>query len=74
MLFASGSVGSGEGRGGAPATREMDLLDPSRTVTRIDAIVLAGGSAFGLAAADGVMQYLAERGEGYVTASGPVPK
>jgi L-aminopeptidase/D-esterase-like protein len=73
MLFASGSVGSGEVRGGAPATREMDLLDPSRTVTRIDAIVLAGGSAFGLAAAGGVMQYLAERGEGYVTAAGPVP-
>jgi L-aminopeptidase/D-esterase-like protein len=73
MLFASGSIGSGEVRGGAPATREMDLLDPSRTVTRVDAIVLAGGSAFGLAAADGVMRYLAEHGQGYATAAGPVP-
>lgn len=73
MLFPAGSVGSGEVRGGAPATREMDLLDPTRTVARVDAIVLAGGSAFGLAAADGVMRYLAERGQGFATAGGPVP-
>src|SRR5450755_448411 len=73
MLFSSGSVGSGEVRGGAPATRETDLLEPSRTVERVDAIVLAGGSAFGLSAADGVMRYLAERGQGFATAGGPVP-
>jgi L-aminopeptidase/D-esterase-like protein len=73
MLFPSGSVASAEVRGGAPATRELDLLEASRTVTRIDALVFAGGSAFGLAAADGVMRYLAERGQGYVTAGGPVP-
>ena len=73
LLFPAGSVGSGEVRGGAPATRETDLLDPSRTVARVDAIVLAGGSAFGLAAADGVMRYLAERGQGFATAGGPVP-
>ena len=73
ILFPSGSVGSAEVRGGAPATREVDLLDPSRTVTRVDAIVLAGGSAFGLAAADGVMRYLAEQGQGYATAAGIVP-
>jgi L-aminopeptidase/D-esterase-like protein len=73
LLFPSGSVGSCEVRGGAPATRETDLLDPSRTVARVDAIVLAGGSAFGLAAADGVMRYLVERGQGFATAGGPVP-
>ncbi len=73
MLFASGTVGSAEVRGGAPATRETDLLDPSRPVARVDAIVLAGGSAFGLAAADGVMRYLAERGQGFATAAGAVP-
>jgi L-aminopeptidase/D-esterase-like protein len=73
MLFPSGSIGSAEVRGGAPATRETDLLDPSRTVARVDAVALAGGSAFGLAAADGVMRYLAERGQGYATAGGPVP-
>jgi L-aminopeptidase/D-esterase-like protein len=73
VLFPSGSVGSAEVRGGAPATRETDLLEPSRTVGRVDAVVLAGGSAFGLAAADGVMRYLAERGQGFPTAGGPVP-
>jgi L-aminopeptidase/D-esterase-like protein len=73
LLFPSGSVGSGEVRGGAPATRETDLLDPVRTVARVDAITFAGGSAFGLAAADGVMRYLAERGQGFATATGPVP-
>jgi L-aminopeptidase/D-esterase-like protein len=73
MLFPEGSVGSAEVRGGAPATRELDVLDPSRTVARVDAIVFAGGSAFGLAAAGGVMRYLAEHGRGFATAAGPVP-
>ncbi len=73
LLFPTGSVGSCEVRGGAPATRETDLLDPARTVTRVDAVVLAGGSAFGLAAADGVMRFLVERGHGFATAGGPVP-
>jgi len=73
MLLPPGAVGSGEVRGGAPATRETDLLEPSRTVARVDAIVLAGGSAFGLSAADGVMRFLAERGQGFATAGGPVP-
>jgi L-aminopeptidase/D-esterase-like protein len=73
VLFPSGSVGSADVRGGAPATREIDVLDPLRTVARIDAVVFAGGSAFGLAAADGVMRYLADRGQGYPTATGPVP-
>src|SRR5262249_48576550 len=73
MLLPSGSVGSAELRGGAPATRELDVLDPARTVASVDAVVLSGGSAFGLATASGVMRYLAERGQGYPTAGGPVP-
>ena len=69
----SGTVGSGEVRGGAPATRETALLEPTRLVGRVDAVVLAGGSAFGLAAADSVVRFLAERGQGFPTAAGPVP-
>jgi L-aminopeptidase/D-esterase-like protein len=72
-LFPEGTVASGEVRGGAPATREFALLEPHRTVERLDAVVLAGGSAFGLAAADGVMAWCEERGVGYPTAGGPVP-
>jgi L-aminopeptidase/D-esterase-like protein len=73
VLLPAGSVGSAEVRGGAPATRELDVLDPARTVARVDAVVFSGGSAFGLAAAQGVMRYLAERGQGFPTAGGPVP-
>lgn len=68
-----GTVGSGEVRGGAPATREFALLDPTRLVDRVDAVVLSGGSAFGLSTADGVMTLLRERGTGYPTPAGPVP-
>jgi L-aminopeptidase/D-esterase-like protein len=73
VLFPEGTIASGEIRGGAPATREFALLDPNRTVNRIDAAVLTGGSAFGLAAADGVMRFCEERGMGFPTAGGPVP-
>jgi L-aminopeptidase/D-esterase-like protein len=73
VLLPAGSVGSAELRGGAPATREIDVLAPARTVARVDAVVFSGGSAFGLASAGGVMRYLAERGQGYPTAGGPVP-
>ncbi|MDF0531505.1 P1 family peptidase [Tsukamurella sp. 8F] len=73
VLFPDGTVGSGEIRGGAPASREFDLLSPERTVDRIDAAVLTGGSAFGLACADGVMQHLEEAGVGVPTVAGPVP-
>lgn len=73
VLVPPGTVGSGELRGGAPATRELALLEPTRTVEHIDAVVLAGGSAFGLAAADGVVDWLAEQGRGYPTRGGPVP-
>lgn len=68
-----GTVASGEVRGGAPATREFELLAPGRLVTRVDAVVLSGGSAFGLAAADGVMTELRSRGTGLATPLGPVP-
>jgi L-aminopeptidase/D-esterase-like protein len=73
IVTPAGTAGSGEVRGGAPATRELALLDPTRTVARVDAVVLTGGSAFGLAAADGVMRFLAERGQGFATAGGVVP-
>jgi L-aminopeptidase/D-esterase-like protein len=73
VLFPDGTVASGEVRGGAPGTREFALLAPERTVGRIDAVVLAGGSAFGLAACDGVVRWCEERGLGFPTAAGPVP-
>ncbi|MFC7486443.1 P1 family peptidase [Knoellia sp. CPCC 206453] len=60
-----GTVGGVDVRGGAPGTRETDLLDPLRLVDRVDAIVLAGGSAFGLASADGVMQEAYADGHGW---------
>jgi L-aminopeptidase/D-esterase-like protein len=62
-----------EVRGAAPGTRELDLLAPGRTVQRADAILLTGGSAFGLRAADGVMQALAAEGRGVPTPAIPVP-
>jgi L-aminopeptidase/D-esterase-like protein len=67
------TVASGEVRGGAPATRELALLDPARLVEHIDAVVFTGGSAFGLAAADGVMRALEAQGRGFPSAGGPVP-
>ena len=73
LLFPEGSVASGEVRGGAPGTREWELLDPTKMVQRIDAVVLAGGSAYGLAACDGVMAWCEERGRGFATAGGVVP-
>jgi L-aminopeptidase/D-esterase-like protein len=73
VVFPPDTVASCEIRGGAPATRETALLEPGRTVQHVDAIVLSGGSAFGLAAADGVMRALAERGRGFPTRAGPVP-
>ena len=73
VLCPEGTIGSCEIRGGAPATRETVLLEPGRTVERVDAVVLTGGSAFGLATADGVMAWLAERDRGFPTRGGPVP-
>lgn len=67
------TVASGEVRGGAPATREWALLDPTRLVDQVDAVVLSGGSAFGLAAGDGVARWLEGQGRGFPTPAGPVP-
>ena len=61
----AGAVGGVDVRGGAPGTVETDLLDPVNTVQAVNAVVLAGGSAFGLAARQGVVRYLEERGRGY---------
>jgi putative pantetheine hydrolase len=61
----TGAVAGVDVRGGAPGTRETDLLDPRNLVDRVNAVVLAGGSAFGLAAADGVVQSLYAAGLGW---------
>ena len=68
-----GCVASGDVRGGAPGTRETALLEPEKKVQQVQAVLLTGGSAFGLGAADGVMRYLAERGQGFPTPFGAVP-
>jgi L-aminopeptidase/D-esterase-like protein len=68
---STGAVAGVDVRGGGPGTRETDLLDPRANATAVHAIVLTGGSAFGLAAADGVMQSLFEAGVGYVVGLPP---
>ncbi|GGF34155.1 peptidase [Marmoricola endophyticus] len=67
------AVASYEARGGAPASRELELLDPLKSVRGPDAVVLSGGSAFGLAAADGVMSHYESLGRGVPTPGGRVP-
>jgi L-aminopeptidase/D-esterase-like protein len=73
ILCEAPSAAAVDVRGGAPGTRETDLLDPSCRVDRIDAVCLSGGSAFGLSAADGVMRWLRERGRGVAIADAVVP-
>jgi L-aminopeptidase/D-esterase-like protein len=73
VLTPPGTVGAVDVRGGAPGTRETDLLDPANSVRYVDAVLLAGGSAFGLAAADGVMRWLEERDRGVAMDGGVVP-
>ncbi len=73
LLFDGAATAGVSVRGGAPGTRETDLLDPIKTNERVDAIVLSGGSAFGLATADGVMRWLEERGIGRSVANVIVP-
>jgi L-aminopeptidase/D-esterase-like protein len=68
-----GAVAGVDVRGAAPGTRETDLLDPRNTVQRVHAIVLTGGSAFGLAAADGVLGWLEDRGRGFPVPGAVVP-
>ena len=73
VLCERGAIAGVDVRGAAPATRETDLLRPGSLVGRAHAILLTGGSAFGLAAATGVMRFLEERGAGFTTQAGPVP-
>jgi L-aminopeptidase/D-esterase-like protein len=73
ILAEGGAVGGVDVRGGAPGTRETDLLDPVNTVQKVHAVVLSGGSAFGLDAASGVVRYLEERGTGFKVGSITVP-
>jgi L-aminopeptidase/D-esterase-like protein len=73
ILFDAPAVAAVDVRGGGPGTRETDLLEPSRTVQTIDAIVLSGGSAFGLDAASGAQAYLREQGRGFAIGPALVP-
>jgi L-aminopeptidase/D-esterase-like protein len=73
IVFEEPATAAVDVRGGAPATRETDLLAPHRTVERIDAVVLSGGSAFGLDAVGGVQALLRERGRGFAIADIRVP-
>ena len=74
ILAGDGATAGGDVRGGAPGTVETDLLDPVNSVDFVNAVVLSGGSAFGLAVRDGVMRYLADEGVGYaVGRAGVVP-
>ncbi|WP_214368849.1 P1 family peptidase [Pseudonocardia sp. H11422] len=66
-----GAVGGVDVRGAAPGTRETDLLDPRNSVQRIHAVVLSGGSAYGLAAADGIMRRLEDAGIGFPVGAAP---
>jgi D-aminopeptidase len=73
VVFEAPAVASIDVRGGGPGTRETALLDPALTVECIDAIVLSGGSAFGLDAASGVQAWLAEQGRGFAVREARVP-
>jgi len=73
ILCEKGAVGGVDQRGGAPSTRETDLLEPVNAVEKVHAVLLAGGSAFGLDAASGVMRYLEEKGIGFNTGVARVP-
>lgn len=73
ILCRDGATAGVDVRGGAPGTRETDLLSPTNLVQQVHAVLLAGGSAFGLAAADGVMRYLEEQKIGYETGFARVP-
>src|ERR1700761_8871181 len=73
VLFDRGAVAGVDGRGSAPGTRETDLLNPINTVQTVNAILLTGGSAYGLDAATGVMQYCEEHRMGFFVGVGVVP-
>ncbi len=73
LIFEQGATAGVDVRGAAPGTRETDLLNPVNTVQKVQAILLSGGSAYGLDAASGVMRYLEERKLGYRVGSNVVP-
>jgi L-aminopeptidase/D-esterase-like protein len=73
VITENGAVGGVDVRGSAPGTRETDLLDPSNLVDQVHAVLLAGGSAFGLDAATGVMRWLEEHGIGFAAGPARVP-
>src|SRR5580700_6909917 len=73
LIFEKGATAAVDVRGSAPGTRETDLLNPTNTVQQIQAILLAGGSAFGLDAASGVVRYLEEHRLGYAVGDVIVP-
>ncbi|MEL6920768.1 MAG: P1 family peptidase [Pseudomonadota bacterium] len=73
IIFDEPAVASCQTLGGAPGTRETDLLDPHNVVEGIDALVLSGGSAFGLAAAGGVQDWLRESGRGFAVGPSRIP-
>ena len=73
VLSPAGAVGGVDVRGAAPGTRETDLLRPGNLVDQVHGVLLSGGSAFGLAAADGVMRYLVEQGHGLAFGGNVIP-
>jgi L-aminopeptidase/D-esterase-like protein len=73
ILCEASAVGGVDQRGGAPGTRETDLLRPMHRVEKVHGVLLTGGSAFGLDAAGGVMRYLEERGIGFDVGVARVP-
>jgi L-aminopeptidase/D-esterase-like protein len=73
VLCPPKTVGGVDQRGGAPGTRETDLLRPLHRISEVHGVFLSGGSAYGLAVGDGVMHFLEEQGVGYQTNGGLVP-
>lgn len=73
VLCPDGALASADVRGGAPGTRETDLLRPGNLVQQVHAVLLAGGSAYGLDAAAGVVRWMEERGHGFPVSTGVVP-
>src|SRR5689334_22170637 len=73
LVDGEGAAGGVSQRGGAPGTRETDLLDPANMVDKVNAVVLAGGSAFGLEAATGTVKWLEEHNIGWPTGVAKVP-
>ena len=73
VLAPPESQGGVDVRGGGPGTRETDIIGPLAGTAAVSAVMLTGGSAFGLGSADGAMRWLEERGRGYPTPGGLVP-